>query len=75
MLKNIFSSPKTTLAGVLAIVVGALGQVIVPQVVVFLGMQPGMGWQLLGLALGAVVPFLMKDAAPKDPAALPPPSP
>lgn len=60
-LSNIFTDPRTTLAGLLATVVGAVGSYVVPQVVAYLGARPGVGWQLVGLALGALAAGLMKD--------------
>jgi hypothetical protein len=61
MLSNIFTSPRTTFAGILSVVLGALGATVLPQVVAYLGTQPGVGWQLVGLALGALGGALMKD--------------
>jgi hypothetical protein len=65
MIGNIFASPRTTLAGLAAVVVGAIGANVVPAIVAYFGAQPSSGWQLLGMALGAVVPGLMADAKKK----------
>ncbi len=61
MLGNIFTDPRTTLAGLLGVVLSQVGAYVVPSIVTFLGAQPGLGWQVVGLVLGLVVPALMKD--------------
>lgn len=57
----VFSNPRTTLAGLLAVVVGAVAMHVVPAAVEFLGGQAGVGWQLVGLVLGFLPGALMKD--------------
>ena len=64
MLSNIFTDPRTTLAGLLGVVLSQVGAYVVPAVVTFLGAQPGLGWQVVGLLIGLVVPALMKDKKP-----------
>lgn len=74
MISNVLGSPRTTSAGLLAIIVGAAGERIVPAVVEYLGHQPGILWQLLGMAIGLIVPALMVDVKAKlDAAARPQP--
>ncbi len=63
-LSNVFSSPRTTFAGLASLVLSQLGAYVVPQVVTYLGQQPGLGWQVAGLLIGLVVPALMKDHKP-----------
>jgi hypothetical protein len=65
MTSNIIGSPRTTLAGLLAVVVGGLGATFVPDLAAYLGAQPGVLWKLLGAALGLVGPALMADLKKK----------
>lgn len=62
ILSNIFGSPRTTLAGLWGTVAAPLGMYVVPEVVKYLGGQPGIGWQVVGMLLGLVVPLVMRDA-------------
>jgi len=72
LLGNFFSSPRTTLAGLGSVVLGALLSQALPQIVAALGSNPSPGWQLLGLILGAAAGGLMADAKKKlDSAAAP----
>lgn len=64
LLEQVFGHPRTTLAGVLGVVISGAAAHIVPQVIAYIGLQPGIGWQLVALALGAVPGLLMKDGKP-----------
>ena len=67
ILERIFKNPRTTLAGLLGVVVSALAVKVLPDVIGYLGMQDGLGWQALAYLIGLVVPALMKDrAAPAE---------
>ncbi len=68
VLGNVFGSPRTTLAGVYGILLAALGSSIIPQLAAYLGAQPSIGWQLLGVALGSLGPALLRDAPKVGPA-------
>ena len=78
MLSNVFTNPRTTLAGLLAVVLSQVGAYVVPAIVTYLGGQPGLGWQVAGLVLGLVAPALMRDRkAQPGPSlmSIPPPNP
>lgn len=55
LLGNVFTSPRTTLAGLLSVTLAAVLASVIPAVVTYLGAQPGVGWKLVGLALGALL--------------------
>lgn len=55
ILSNVFTSPRTTLAGLLSVTFAAVLSAVVPALVQYLGAQPGVGWKLVGLALGALL--------------------
>lgn len=68
MISNIFGSPRTTLAGLWAVIAPQL----IPQIVAYFGQQPGAGWQVVGAIVGIVVPLLMADAKKPAVVSLPP---
>jgi hypothetical protein len=82
ILSNVKLSPSTSLGGLIGVVVGGICSQVLPMVVQYMGAQPSTLWQAGGLALGLVIPLLMKDvqnwqanAQPLTPAATPPSSP
>lgn len=72
ILSNVFTNPRTTLAGILGIVISQAALALVPQVVAYLGTQGGLGWQVLALVIGAAAPALMRDGKTPVVGTLPP---
>lgn len=69
MVQNVFNHPRTTLAAALSVALGAIMSQVVPALAAYFGAQPGVGWQLLGLVLGALPGAFMTDgkkAVPTD---------
>ncbi len=73
MIGNIAGSPRTTLAGATGVLFSVVGSQLVPALALYFGAQPGIIWQLLGMALGAIPGAFMTDLAKKVAAAIDPP--